>query len=119
VTVSPQAPTERPYEKLVDADQLAKLQKVVPGAAERVLDMIKQDIDRQAKWSEEQDLREHKAFVLSIWVTAVLVFLIAGLATWVILAGHAVAGSVLATVDLAALANVLVNSWRRAAPPAT
>jgi hypothetical protein len=61
VTVSPQVP-QRPYENLVDADQLAKLQKVVLGAADRVLDMIKEDIDRQAKWDEAQDLREQKAF---------------------------------------------------------
>jgi hypothetical protein len=119
VTVSPQVPTQRPYENLVDAGQLARLDKVMPGGAEQVLNLIKQDMDRQARWSEAQDLQEHKAFVLSIWVTAVLVFLIAGLATWVILAGHAVAGSVLATVDLAALANVLVNSWRRGSSPTT
>jgi hypothetical protein len=119
VTVSPQVPTRRPYENLVDADQLEKLEKVVPGAAERVLDMIQQDMDRQAKWSEAQDLREHKAFVLAIWVTAGLVLLLSIIAALVFVAGHAIAGGVLVAVDLAALANILVNSWRRPVPPAT
>ena len=119
MTVSPQVPTQRPYEELVDAGQLARLEKVVPGGAERVLDMIKNDMDEQAKALEVQAEREHKALLLSIWVTAGLVLLIAGLATWVILAGHPIPGSLLATVDLAALANILVNSWRRTSPPAT
>jgi hypothetical protein len=110
---------QRPYENLVSADQLAKLEKVVPGSVERVLNMIKQDMEEQAKSLEIQAEREHNALLLSIWVTAGLVLLIAGLATWVILAGHPVPGSLLATVDLAALANILVNSWRRTVPPAT
>ena len=45
-------------------------------------------------------------------------FITVGMATWVILAGFQVAGSILATVDLVALANVLVNSWRRTEPAA-
>jgi len=113
------AGSHRPYENLVDADQLEKLEKVVPGGAERVLDMIKQDMDRQAEWSKAQDLREHKAFLLAIWVTAGLVLLLTGIAALVFVAGHAVAGGVLVAVDLAALANILVNSWRRPIPPAT
>lgn len=117
--MSPQVPTDRPYGNLVDADQLAKLDKVVPGAAERVLNMIQQDIDRQAKWSEEQDLREHRDFLLCFFVTVALVLLLTGLAAWVFVAGHAIAGGVLVAVDIAALANILLNCWRRGSSPAT
>jgi hypothetical protein len=42
------------------------------------------------------------------------VFGIADVATGVIVAGQAVAGSLLATVDLMALANVVVKSWSQA-----
>ena len=42
-----------------------------------------------------------------------VVVIIAGLSTLVILSGHGVAGSILATVDLVALATVFTNAWRR------
>lgn len=113
MTVSPQVPAERAYENLVDAAQLARLEKVVPGGAGRVLDMIKADMEWQAKRIEKQDERDHEAFRLCIWLTMIVVLAIAGMATGVILAGHAVAGSVLATVDLVALATVFANAWRR------
>jgi hypothetical protein len=113
VTVSPQLPAKRPYEDLVDPAQLAKLEKVAPGSVDRVLAFIKRDMELQAERLEKQDEREYDAFRLSIWLTMIVVLAIAGMSTGVILAGHAVAGSVLATVDLVALATVFANAWRR------
>jgi hypothetical protein len=75
--------------------------------------MIKTDMDWKAKRISLQDEREHKTRLFRIWLTMLVVVAIAGMATGVILAGQPVAGSVLATVDLVALAHVLVNSRRR------
>jgi hypothetical protein len=69
--------------------------------------MIKTDMDWKAKRISLQDEREHKTRLFRIWLTMLVVVAIAGMATGVILAGQPVAGSVLATVDLVALAHVL------------
>ena len=106
----------RPYDALVDPDELVRLNDAVPGGAALVLGMIKSDMEWQAKRIDMLDEHEHKTRLLSIWLTMVVVLGIAAMATMVILAGFQIAGSILATVDLVALANVFVNSWRRADP---
>jgi hypothetical protein len=113
----PQGPS--PFESLIDAKELKRLEEVSPGSAALVLGMIKSDMEWQAKRTELQDTRDHSARILSIWLTMIVVLSIAGMATWVILSGHGVAGSILATVDLVALATVFTNAWRRNPAPTT
>jgi hypothetical protein len=113
MTVSAQEPQKRPYDALIDPQDLVNLERALPGAAQQVLDMIQKDMDFQSRRLERWDEREHSSRLLSIWLTLVEVLGIAGLAAGVILAGYQVAGSILASVDLVALANVFVNSWRR------
>lgn len=103
----------RPYDGLFDTEELAALEKTSPGSADFVLGMIKVDMQWQAARQDRLDRFEYSGRRFSIIVTAVIVLGIAVMATWVINNGHDWAGSVLAGADLVALANVLVNAWRR------
>jgi hypothetical protein len=75
--------------------------------------MIENDARHIAKRQLESDKREYKLRLLASTLTMFIVLAIASMATLVIMNGHNVAGSVLATVDLVALANVFINSWKR------
>jgi hypothetical protein len=106
-------PAKRPYDDMFDAEELAALERISPGSADFVLGMIKVDMEWQAARQDRLDRWDHSTRVLSISLTMVVVLGIAWLSAWVIATGHDVAGSVLAAVDLVALANVFVNAWRR------
>src|SRR5689334_13115525 len=114
MTASPQESTRTQYELfLADTDKLLKLEKVAPGLTQMVVVLMERDVQWQQERYRELDRQEHASRLVSIWGTMGLVFSIAGMSTTAILLGHEVSGSILATVDLVALANVLVNSWRR------
>jgi hypothetical protein len=106
-------PTERPYDNLVNAAELARLEKVVPGAGDRILTMIETDMKWIADRVVKEDARQHNTRLLCIWLTVGVIVLITAASVLVILAGHDIAGSILATADLVALVNVVINSWRR------
>lgn len=103
----------RPYDGLFDTEELAALEKITPGSADFVLGMIKVDMQWQAARQDRLDKFDYNGRRFSIIATAIIVLGIAGMATVVISGGHDWAGSVLAGADLVALANVLVNAWRR------
>jgi hypothetical protein len=102
-----------PYRGLFDADEMAALEAASPGGVEFVLGMVKVDMEWQAARQDRLDKSDHSTRVLSIWLTMIVVLVIAGMTTAVILAGYQVAGSIFAAVDLVALANVFVNAWKR------
>jgi ABC-type enterochelin transport system permease subunit len=106
------AEESRPYDDIFDPAELAALEVAVPGSAGFVLGMIKSDMEWQQERQTLLDARSHASRTLSIWLTVAVVLSIAGMATACILTNHQVAGSILATVDLVALANTLVNAWR-------
>jgi hypothetical protein len=102
-----------PYRGLFDPGEMAALEAVSPGGAAYVLGMVKVDMEWQAARQDRLDKSDHSTRVLSIWLTMIVVLVIAGMTTAVILAGYQVAGSIFAAVDLVALANVFVNAWKR------
>ncbi|WP_375504433.1 hypothetical protein [uncultured Jatrophihabitans sp.] len=104
----------RPYDSLFDTDELETLERISPGSAEFVMGMVRVDMQWQASRQDRLDRWDHSTRVLSIWLTMIVVLGVAGMSAAVIATGHDVAGSVLAGVDLVALANVFVNAWRRA-----
>jgi uncharacterized membrane protein len=106
-------PARRPYDELFDVEQLRELEDILPGSADRVLTMIQTDMTWQSERQDRLDSREHTKTLLLISVAAVVVLVIAGLSTWVILEGHSVAGSILASVDLVALASAFLNALKR------
>ena len=117
VPEAPATPVESsspsPYAQLVDVVQLKALERISPGSTARILDLIDRDMTHMHDREYIQDTREHKLRLIATLGTLTLVVLIAGMATAVIIAGYPWAGSFLASADLVALANVLVNSWRR------
>jgi hypothetical protein len=111
--LSDPATPSRPYDDLFDVQQLAQLEAVPTGGAALVLGMVQADMQWPSARQDRLDLHDHKTRLLSIWLTIIVVLTIAGLSAWVIVDGHGVAGSVLASVDLVALANVFINAWHR------
>jgi uncharacterized membrane protein len=101
------------YHSILDPDRLQGIADAVPGGAEFVLGMIKADQEHLAALQKMEAERDHKVRLLTVWLTVFVILAITAGAVWVILAGHAVAGSVLATCDLVALSNVFINSMRR------
>lgn len=97
---------------ILDPDRLAALQ-AVQGGPEFIMGRILAEHEYQMKRQTVEDEREYKLRLLTIWLTVAVIFGITGASAGVILAGHEVAGGVLATADLVALANVLINSIRR------
>jgi hypothetical protein len=104
---------QRPYDNLFDTEELKALEGISPGSADFVLGMIKIDMQWQAARQDRLDRWDHSTRILSIWATLIVVSGITAAATGVILAGHAVAGSILAGADLVALANVFINAAKR------
>ena len=102
-----------PYARLVDSDELAQLEQAIPGSGMRVFDLIARDMEVMAERLTVQDAREYSLRLLATWLTMVVVLTLAALSAWVIIVGSPVAGSILATVDLVAIANVFINSWKR------
>jgi hypothetical protein len=103
----------RPYDGLFDPDELAALEKVSPGTADFVLGMIKVDMNWQASRQDRLDRFDFVTRLIAIAFTSAVVLTITLVAAAVINRGHDVAGSILAGADLVALANVLVNAWKR------
>jgi len=99
------------YEKVFG--QFETIAKTVPEGPAFMLGLIRADWEHLSKLQLKQAERDHEVRLLTIWVTLAVILAITGGSVWVILAGQPLAGSVLATADLVALASVLINSIRR------
>jgi hypothetical protein len=112
-TAEPQASLKPAYEAMFDGEELARIEDVHAGGAALVLGMIKSDMEWHQQRITLQDTRDHTARLLSIWLTTVITLVGIGGSIWVSLAGHLVSSSILGAAGLVALANALVNPWRR------
>jgi hypothetical protein len=112
-TAEPQASVKPAYEAMFDGEELQRIEDVHAGGAALVLGMIKSDLEWQQARITLQDTRDHNARLLSIWLTAVIVVAAIIGTVWISLAGHQIAGSILASAGFVAIATALVNAWRR------
>jgi hypothetical protein len=101
------------YATLLDPKRIQALEKAIPNSGLLVLGLVKADQEHLAALQVTEAERDHHVRILTIWLTVLVILAITGASVWVILAGFQVAGSILATCDLVALANVFINSIRR------
>jgi hypothetical protein len=109
----PQASLKPAYEAMFDGEELARIEEIHTGGAALILGMIKSDMEWHQQRITLQDTRDHNARLLSIWLTTIIVLAAVIGTVWVGLAGHEVAGSILASAGFVAIATALVNAWGR------
>lgn len=87
---------------------LAAYDEVVPGAAERLLDMAEKQARHRQHLERLVVEGAHRRANQGLWVGFAVAVLFLAASVWLILTDHGVYGAVLGTVDLVALVTVFV-----------
>lgn len=110
-TTNPTVKAEAPrttLDFLPDADELARYEKVVPGGAERILELAEKKAQHQHELEERGLAAEIRAARIKQALTFVLALATGALGGALLLMGSELAGLIVILVDAAAIAGIAI-----------
>lgn len=102
--------------ELPSADTFAAYERVLPGAADRILAMLERQAEHRIRMEEHQVQGAARSERLGQLLGLAIVLVVFAVASRLIATDHELSGTLLAVCDLGVLASVY---WRRGSPSAT